>query len=255
MLPRKKVPFLIDGSRIRPIILSGVEGSHVLKMSGGKLDRYSCIVAREGWFIVFVFGLVALTFLTLGVEIVGLGLVILALFSLYFFRNPDRIAPEGGGIIVAPADGRVVEVSELTGNEYTGAPAKKVGIFMSVFDVHVNRVPIAGSVVDIKYRPGRFFVAAKNRASVANEQNAVLLDVGRRGTMAVVQIAGFVARRIVCYLSSGDRVEAGQRLGLIKFGSRVDLYMPIDCVLDVGMGSRVKAGSTIIGRFDEGNRQ
>lgn len=210
---------------------------------------HSGIIAREGWVFVFLFGSVAALFLFLRVFAVGIPALLLAFFTLYFFRNPERCPPEGDALIISPADGKVIEVSDIGDNEFTNGPAKKISIFMSIFNVHVNRVPLPGKVREVRYRPGRFMVAFKEKASSDNEKNAVIFETSKNLTVAVVQIAGFVARRIVCYLSKGDSARGGQRLGLIRFGSRVDLYLPRNSSVDVAAGERVRAGETIIGRI------
>lgn len=220
-----------------------------------KNDRYllpwhSSIIAREGWVFIFLFGFLSALFLLIGVLFIGVPLLFLTLFTIYFFRNPERVLPEGEDLIVSPADGRIIEVSDVQDNVYTGRPAKKVSIFMSVFSVHVNRVPVGGKVEDIRYHPGKFVVASLDKASEDNERNAVILNAGKSAPIAVVQIAGLIARRIVCYLSIGDRIDQGERFGLIRFGSRVDLYLPLESRIEVGQGDKVRAGSTIIGRFE-----
>lgn len=207
------------------------------------------MIAREGWVFVFLFGFVSAVFFLLGVQFVAWPFLFIAVFTLFFFRNPERVAPGGDNLIISPADGRVIEISDLKENQYTGVPVKKVSIFMSVFNVHVNRVPVPGSVREIRYHPGKFFVASTDKASKDNERNAVIIDTDKGLPVAVVQIAGVVARRIVCYLTKGCSVSAGQRMGLIRFGSRVELYLPPGSNIEVSCGDKVRAGTTIIGRF------
>jgi phosphatidylserine decarboxylase len=167
-------------------------------------------------------------------------------FSLWFFRNPERHAPQGEKLVVAPADGRVVFAGEVREDRYLDAGAVKVSIFMSVFNVHVNRAPADGRVTDIRYNPGKFFSANLDKASLDNEQNAVVMETGG-GRLAFVQIAGIIARRIVCWVKPGDSLERGQRVGLIMFGSRLDTYLPPGSSLKVKPGDRTKAGETVIG--------
>lgn len=217
------------------------------KVRGSSPGR-SSPVAREGWVFIGLFGLFALVFLFLGVLFIGIPLLLLMVFTIFFFRNPERVHPQGDGLILSPADGTVVEVSDLDDNVYTNLPAKKISVFMSVFNVHVNRVPLSGSVKDVRYHAGRFLVASLKKASVHNERNVILLDTGKDRLVAVVQIAGLIARRIVCYLSKGDPATRGDRLGLIRFGSRVELYLPKDSEIDVVRGDKVRAGVTVIGR-------
>ena len=161
----------------------------------------------------------------------------LAAFVLYFFRDPERVPPSGESV-VSPADGRVLELGAL---EWEGQRVWKIGIFLSLFDVHVNRSPITGVIRSIRYQPGRFFIASRPEASLENEQNTVVVE-GDRYTVTFKQIAGALARRIVFKKKVGDRIERGERIGLIKFGSRVDLYLPLDLVPKVAVGDRVKAG-------------
>ena len=213
--------------------------------------RRDHIVAREGWVFILLFAVIAVLFLVFEIYWVGIPLVGLAIFSIYFFRNPERVPPSDDQLIISPADGRIVDVSDVEDNPYTHRPAKRVGIFMSVFSVHVNRAPLTGRVENVSYYPGKFLVASTDKASHANERNAILLNVGRETPIGIVQIAGTVARRIVCYLSKGDQIGRGERLGLIRFGSRVDLYLPVDTNIQVQKGDRVKAGTTVVGRFDE----
>lgn len=212
--------------------------------------RRDHIIAREGWVFILLFAVIAVAFMIFGIYWVGVPFAALAIFSIYFFRNPERVPPGDDQLITSPADGRIVDVSHVEDNPYTHRPAKRVGIFMSVFSVHVNRAPLTGRVEDVSYYPGKFLVASTDKASHANERNAILLDAGRETPIGIVQIAGTVARRIVCYLSKGDQVGRGERLGLIRFGSRVDLYLPVETNIQIQKGDRVKAGTTVIGRFD-----
>lgn len=165
---------------------------------------------------------------------------ILAAFCLYFFRDPDRQIPDGP-VAVAPADGKVVAINP------DQAGANRISIFLNIFDVHVNRTPIGGKIACVKYQKGQFLVASKEQASHSNEQN--ILTVQGDGTSVVFkQIAGLIARRIVCYKKAGDIVERGERIGLIKFGSRVDVFLGPEWDVAVRAGERVSAGSSIIGR-------
>ena len=170
------------------------------------------------------------------------------LFAIWFFRDPERTPPPGDDLVLSPADGRVVEVMRVEKAPYLDAPAIKVGIFMSPFDVHVNRAPVSGTVERVEYRRGAYIKADLERASLVNEHNAVILrrDDGRR--VMVVQVAGLVARRIVCYLVAGDRTLAGARFGMIRFGSRVDVYMPLEALVSVKTGDKTIAGETILAR-------
>jgi len=165
----------------------------------------------------------------------------LAAFALYFFRDPERVIPAGDAA-VSPADGRVVDLRQI---ENDGQPVWKISIFLSIFDVHVNRAPIGGVIRHQSYQPGRFLIASRPEASVANEQNTVTIE-GEHSSVTFKQIAGAVARRIVFYKKVGDRVARGERVGLIKFGSRVDLFLPLEFHPVVTIGDRVWGGSSVI---------
>lgn len=170
-------------------------------------------------------------------------------FVLGFFRDPERAVPGAPGLIVAPADGRVIKVARVLDDRFLRGEATLVSIFMSPLDVHVNRVPIAGHVVEVRYNAGKYFRAFADKASLDNEQNAVLMedDHGRR--LCFVQIAGFIARRIVCYLQVGMEAERGQRCGMIMFGSRVDLYLPPEARVCVEVGTHATGGKTVIAQW------
>ena len=167
----------------------------------------------------------------------------LALLVLNFFRDPNREIPQDVGLIVSPADGRIVQVVDET---HDGRPVRRLSIFMSPLDVHVNRSPIAGVIASVSYRKGVFGVASKEEASVENEQNVFTLE-GEQGQVVVKQIAGAVARRIVFWKRVGDQLARGERVGLIKFGSRVDVILESGTELRVRVGERVRAGSSILG--------
>jgi phosphatidylserine decarboxylase len=169
--------------------------------------------------------------------------LIAALFVLNFFRNPDRNIPADPGALVSPADGRVVQITE---EEFEGQRMQRLSIFMSPLDVHVNRAPIAGTVRKVRYTPGAFRVASRAEASVENEQNTFTIE-GEQGTVHVKQIAGALARRIVFWKRPGDQLTRGERVGLIKFGSRVDVLVEVGTEWRVQVGDSVKAGSTILG--------
>lgn len=173
----------------------------------------------------------------------GTVFLVLAALVLNFFRDPDRDVPQTPGLIVSPADGKVVQVVNET---HEGRPVRRLSIFMSPLDVHVNRAPIAGVIESVSYRKGTFGIAAKDEASIENEQNVFTL-AGEQGKVIVKQIAGAVARRIVFWKRVGDRLARGERVGLIKFGSRVDVLFEPDIKLRVKVGDRVRAGSTILG--------
>lgn len=176
-----------------------------------------------------------------------LGAIALAFgaFSLFFFRDPLRSPPAGEGLVLSPADGKVVEIV-VEDDEFVGAKAKRVSVFLSVFDVHINRNPISGNVIGMVYRPGKYLMAFDEKASANNEQTHIAIR-NERGVVAFKQIAGFIARRIVCKLKQGDVVRAGDKCGLIRFGSRVDIIMPPDADVRVRIGERVIGGKTVVG--------
>ncbi len=174
--------------------------------------------------------------------------VLLAIFFLWFFRDPSRTIPAGPGLIVSPGDGKVEEAEWI---ETTAGSRLRITIFLNVFDVHVNRVPVGGTVTLVEYREGEFLNAMKPESAVRNEQTLIMIDAGGY-TVGFKQIAGLLARRIVCNLKTGDRVERGQRMGLIKFGSRVDVLMPAEVNLKVRVGQRVKGGSSVLAEMPAG---
>jgi phosphatidylserine decarboxylase len=173
--------------------------------------------------------------------------IFLSLFIAYFFRNPRRKITNLQNIILSPADGRIIHVGECEEERFLKERALKVSIFMSLFDVHVNRAPVSGKVLERNYLPGRFLVASVEKSSLLNEQNAVILETEDRLKILLIQIAGFVARRIVCYAKAGDLLRKGEIFGLIRFGSRVDLYLPPEIKPIVRVGQHVKGGESIIG--------
>lgn len=179
----------------------------------------------------------------------ALPLLALAAFMAYFFRDPNRTAPADERTVVSPADGRVTRIEKLS-PEDPDSPSV-VSIFLSPFDVHINRAPIAGTVTDVTYTKGRFMIATRDEASLVNEQNALTIR-GELMTVVCKQIAGVLARRIVCWKKPGDRLGLGERFGLIKFGSRTDLILPRGVTIEVEIGARVRGGATVIGRIEDG---
>lgn len=180
----------------------------------------------------------------------GILISLALLFTLYFFRNPERIIPGGNNIIVAPADGRIVDISKMQSVASFSDEFIKISIYLSLFDVHMNRIPVSGEIFFIKYKKGRFYPAFRPKSSVYNESNLVGIETGK-GRIFVKQIAGMAARRIVCNINKGDEVKKGERFGMIRFGSRVDLFLPSKIDLKVEKGDRVRAGESIIGEFHE----
>lgn len=173
--------------------------------------------------------------------------ILFTLFIAFFFRNPKRKIPSLENIIISPADGRIIYVGECEEDRFLKEKALKVSIFMSLFDVHMNRSPLSGKVLERSYLPGQFLVANVEKSSLLNEQNAVILETEDRSKILLIQIAGFVARRIVCYAKAGDTLRRGEIFGLIRFGSRVDLYLPKEVKPIVRVGQHVKGGESIIG--------
>lgn len=204
-------------------------------------------VAREGYpfivfaaFATFVLALLEFELLTL----IGL---LLTGFILYFFRDPERIVPDMEDSVVSPADGKVILVEKIFDDRFVHEHVYKISIFMSIFDVHVNRIPYPGEVDKVQYGTGSFYAANTDQGGLANEHCALILATQKNFRYAVVQVAGLVARRIVCWTGKGDTLERGKRFGLIRFGSRVDIYMPQQMQVEVRSGQRVRAGETIIG--------
>lgn len=207
------------------------------------------IIAREGFpFIGIAAGLTIFAWV-LGFTVLSFIFLLLTLFVGFFFRNPERVAPEGDNLVIAPADGRVLGVDSDVLSPHLGKNSTKVSIFMSVMNVHINRFPASAKVRDIFYHPGKFFVASLDKASAHNERNVMVLEDERGREIVMVQIAGLVARRIVCYLKKGDVLEAGDRYGLIRFGSRVDLYFSSEIDIQVKAGDKVRSGETVLGRY------
>jgi phosphatidylserine decarboxylase len=185
-------------------------------------------------------------FLVVGFWPVAIAFGVLAAFMAYFFRDPGRQPPTDSSLVVSPADGRVTRVGPI--DEGNPASAILVSIFLSPLDVHINRAPIAGKITDVAYTGGKFLMATDERASLVNEQNALTIE-GEKITVVCKQIAGILARRIVCWKRAGERVELGERFGMIKFSSRTDILLPHNVEVLVAKGSRVKGGTTIIGRI------
>ncbi len=178
-------------------------------------------------------------------NVAGWLLILLALFVFSFFRNPDRVIPADPGAIVSPGDGRVVVVQD---EEYAGKPGKRVSIFLAVWNVHVNRAPAAGTITKMEYRPGKFLAAMRASASTENEQNIFTVSTAA-GELMFKQIAGLIARRVVSWKKKGDYVARGERIGLVRFGSRVDLWVPRDAEIVVKVGQNVKGGSSVLANW------
>ena len=168
------------------------------------------------------------------------------IFVMQFFRDPPRVIPEGAGLVLCPADGRVIVVGEVADPYRGGARSLKVSIFMNVFNVHSQRSPVDGTVKEVKYAKGLFVNAAFDKASSDNERNALVIRLDNGVEISCVQVAGLIARRILCYVKAGERLSRGQRYGFIRFGSRVDVYLPPGSTPKVAIGDKVKASSTVL---------
>lgn len=172
-------------------------------------------------------------------------------YIAYFFRNPERLPPVGSGVVASPADGKVCFVGQSHEPDFLRKPMLKISVFMNLVDVHVNRIPIDGTVRDVRYHRGRFMAASEDRASDENERNALLIETSQGEKIVLVQVAGLIARRIICYLGLGSFVLKGQRMGLIRFGSRCDVFLPIDSEVLVKVGDRVVGGESILAKLAE----
>ena len=205
--------------------------------------------AKEG--IPFIGAAAGVTLLAgwLGWTIVAAGGALLTLFVAWFFRNPYRIVPQGPRLVVASGDGKVVAIEEEFEPRFIKDRSIRVTIFLNVFNVHINRIPCEGVVEEVQYQPGLFLVASRPDATLRNEQNALMIRTVQGTKVLCVQVAGLIARRIVCWISAGDRAILGERFGLIRFGSRMDTFLPVGTVLKVAVGDRVKGGETILGEL------
>lgn len=204
-------------------------------------------IAKEG----FVFIAIGAALTLLGGVLLGGPAAIpfgaLTFFCLWFFRDPHRRIPQEKGALVSPADGKIVDISRTEEGRFLNKPAIKISIFLNVFNVHINRVPVAGKAIGIFYNAGRFFAANVPKASLENEQNAIVLETPAGKRIVCIQIAGLIARRIVCWTKEGSTLNRGERFGLIRFGSRVDLFLPIETEIRVSLGQKVRGGETILG--------
>ena len=210
-------------------------------------------IVRDGWKFILPLSLLAVVFFFLW-RIGGLLFLVLASLILFFFRDPERKIPEGKDLILSPADGKVIDISEVRDESFLPSGRKVVRIFMSIFNVHVQRSPVKGKVEWVKYNPGKFMAAYAEKASESNESNLIGIktDNGLNfsgQTVLVKQIAGSVARRICSWCKEGDNLNAGQRIGMIRFGSRVDVYLPQEIEIKVNKGDRVVGGETLLGKF------
>lgn len=204
-------------------------------------------LSLEGLPFVFFTTVATLTFAVLDCWFMATLLLVALFLVLNFFRDPERVVPQEQGVAVSPADGKVIKVESMR-DPMTGEDRTTVCVFMNVFNVHVNRMPVAGRIVRISYFGGKFLNASFDKASTDNERNAVLVEDAEGKSWTMVQIAGLIARRIICWSEEGDSLKRGQRFGLIKFGSRVDLYLPDGYEPSVRIGDKVFAGQSILAR-------
>ena len=217
-------------------------------MSGNLLDTFIKPMHREGVKFVAIFAAITLVLFAIA-DVLGWIGVGLTVWCYYFFRDPERVTPDRPDLIVSPADGIVSLIEPAVPPAELGmpdVPLTRVSVFMSVFNCHINRAPVAGKVQAVAYRPGKFFNASLDKASADNERNSLCIRMDDGRDLAVVQIAGLVARRIVCFVKSGDGLETGERFGLIRFGSRLDVYLPEGVDPMVRIGQTMVAGETVL---------
>ncbi len=206
-------------------------------------------IARDGMRFIIPLAILSLILWVSGLTALAVLFSLLTLFVASFFRDPKRSIPSGDKAVLSPADGKIIQVEPCWEEHLLKGPTLKVSIFMSLFNVHVNRIPLTGRVIDISYQAGKFFRANLDKASATNEQNALLMETPEGTRLLFVQIAGLIARRIVCWVKKGDAVERGRRFGMIRFGSRLDVYLPRNTQLQVRVGEKALAGQTILGHL------
>lgn len=202
-------------------------------------------MARDGYKFVLPLLVAGSLAAGLGWKAAAAVLLVLCAAVAFFFRDPERLPPPDAAAVVSPADGRITDISE---ESFAGRPGRRVSIFLSIWDVHVNRSPMAGRVREVEYRRGHFYNAMRSRASVDNEQNVIHLET-ERGEMVFKQIAGAIARRVVCWKVPGDNVKLGERIGLIRFGSRMDVWLPMEAEIAVRPGQHVAGGVSVLARW------
>ena len=209
--------------------------------------KHDNIIAHEGYPFI-VFSLVITIFIAfLGIGWLAILFVFITFFIVWFFRNPERSFQEEEKVLISPADGKIIKIENVEVNGTISGRFKKISIFMNVFNVHVNRAPYSGKIEAINYHEGKFFSANLDKASLDNERNEVMIRTEDGRPVWMVQIAGLIARRIVCWVNVGTNIKKGERFGLIRFGSRVEVYLPEDSRISVKLGDKVKAGQTSLG--------
>jgi phosphatidylserine decarboxylase len=202
-------------------------------------------MVKDGYKFVLPLLVLGIAAAALGWKVTGAVLLLLCAGVAFFFRDPERLPPSEPGVVVSPADGRIMEIADET---VAGCPGLRISIFLSIWDVHVNRSPMAGRFREVEYRTGRFYNAMRSRASVENEQNIIHLQT-ERGEMIFKQIAGAIARRVVCWKAPGDNVKLGERIGLIRFGSRMDVWLPRGAEVVARVGQHVSGGVSVLARW------
>src|SRR4030042_2115099 len=203
-------------------------------------------IAPDGYPFIIIFAFITILIYIFGKPWMAVLPLTVTLFMVLFFRDPDRIIPVDKGVFVSPADGKVILIKDVYEKDYLKAESKEISIFMSIFNVHVNRAPFEGKISLIKHSPGKFLAAHKDAASIENENMVMVLE-GKNGKILVRQVAGLVARRIVCRVKAGDVLRRGERYGMIKFGSRLDVFLQKETEIQVRLGDKVKAGQTVLG--------
>ena len=211
--------------------------------------NHSSFIVQEGIPFIIPLGAATLIAFLSGFTWVTVLFFLLTLFVVWFFRNPERTMPDNPLQLLSPADGKVIRIEEVGSEERSGRSFLKISIFMNVFNVHVNRIPYSGEIFTIRYKPGKFLSANLDKASALNERNTVMIRTDDGREILTVQIAGLIARRIVCWLKEGSKVKKGERFGLIRFGSRVEVFLPLGSTLLVKIGDKVRAGETPIGEL------
>ena len=209
--------------------------------------NHNSLIVLEGLPFIITSGAAAVLFFSLGVFFPAALFSVITAFIICFFRNPERISPEDAGAVISPADGRVIGIEDIAEHDLLRGPCKKISIFMNIFNVHVNRIPYSGKVVGVRHEKGKFLPAGLDKASNLNEKNSVLIKTDEGKEILTVQVAGMIARRIVCWLKEGMYVRKGERFGLIKFSSRLEVFLPSDSTVSVKVGDKVRAGETKIG--------
>jgi phosphatidylserine decarboxylase len=204
-------------------------------------------IAKEGQRFIIPLAVISLIFWVLCFTALAGFFSFLTLLVISFFRDPERSSPPGEKAVLSPADGKIIQVEPCWEERLLKGPTLKVSIFMSLFNVHVNRIPLSGRIIETSYQAGKFIRANLDKASTTNEQNALLMETPEGTRLLFVQIAGLIARRIVCWVKKGDAVERGCRFGMIRFGSRVDIYLPENTQMQTQIGQKVLGGQTILG--------